>query len=212
MTLADVLVAVFVAVSGAAVVPHRWFGVAAAPAPASGDSSISAFETPLFATVSMAVSPPRAVAGWSSFVTHSRPERSRLAGVRGQSWSNGSSFRRKVSASTKMLRGARFAALIAGAASTPPAPCATEKTNQTCWGDSHTQCMWNTTTSTCSDCTDAGRVEEATRECHSKYVAGYGSHKIDCTDAKPDWVMLLGCPMVCFRSFSTSMRSKQPLH
>ena len=53
--------------------------------------------------------------------------------------------------------------------------------------------MWNVATSTCSDCTDAGRVAEAAQECHNKLVAGFGSHKIDCRAATPDWVMLLGC-------------------
>ena len=41
----------------------------------------------------------------------------------------------------------------------PPVPCATLKTNLTCWTDSHTQCMWDAATAVCSDCTDAGRVE-----------------------------------------------------
>lgn len=91
-----------------------------------------------------------------------------------------------------MLRISLLAALVAGAVATPPAPCPTEKTNLTCWGDSHTECMWNANTSTCSNCTDAGRIEQAAELCHNKYVAGYGSHKIDCTDAAPDWVMLLG--------------------
>eukprot|EP00729_Bicosta_minor_P014523 gene14523-15806_t len=51
-----------------------------------------------------------------------------------------------------------FAALVVLAVSKPPVPCATLKTNTTCWTDR------------------------------------YGSHKVDCTDAKPDWMMLLGCP------------------
>ena len=82
--------------------------------------------------------------------------------------------------------------LLIAAVAKPPVPCATLKTNLTCWTDSKTQCMWNATTSVCSNCTDAGRVEEAAEECHNKIVSGYGSHMINCKDATPDWVMLFG--------------------
>lgn len=89
----------------------------------------------------------------------------------------------------------------------PPVPCATLKTNLTCWTDSHTQCMWDAATAVCSDCTDAGRVEEAARECHNKLVAGYGSHMINCAGAAEDWVMLLGCSAVQTNCNMTAPRS-----
>lgn len=66
-----------------------------------------------------------------------------------------------------------------------------------CSGSYYTvQCMLTCATLMTSS-QSSGRIEQAAESCHNKIVSGYGSHKVDCTDAKPDWMMLLGCPTVC---------------